>query len=66
MTTQERATVDLPVAAKSLGITWRQCYDLVLRGRLLGERTPMGRWVIDRTDLARVIAERQVAARAAR
>jgi len=41
---QER--LSLPEAAHALRITWSQCYDLVLRGRLRGEKMS-GRWLVD-------------------
>lgn len=51
-------TVDLPDAARRLGLTWRQCYDLVLAGTLRGEKTARGRWRIQLEDVERLLRER--------
>ena len=51
------ATISLPQVCIRLGLTWRQSYDLLLRGQLRGEQR-CGRWYVDVSSVESLERER--------
>lgn len=59
-----QATISLPQVGIRLGLTWRQVYDLLLRGQLRGEQR-CGRWYADVSSVEALERERTAKAEGA-